>query len=654
MNDLHTSKTVGNPGGAAADNPKDASSYSTQEQTLVGPVPSYRELLPTLAGQETAGKRLLAVGMTLGDFELLRLLGAGGFGQVYLARQRSLGREVALKITANRGEEARTLARLEHDHIVQVFAEVVDEQRDLRLLCMQYIPGTTLERVIDELAKRPQTEWSGRLILEIIDAVSTAPAAFDPAALRDREVLGGSDFVEVVCWLGARLAEALWHAHRQGVLHRDVKPANVLMSRYGRPYLADFNVAAAAVRREGDGRPLFGGTLAYMAPEHMEAFLSGDLAKRESVDERADLYALGIVLYELFTGRLPFQHTLAQPGKSKMEALRVLIAERRGGPPPLPNVTGLPEVVARLVRRCLQADVTERYQTASELARALEGCRELRHVANELPPAGFLTRLLERWPFLVGCALIVLPHLLGSVVNVLYNESQIVWRLQPEQKSFFLWFVMIYNSLAYPICLLIAVAVIVPVRNVVLKLGRSEPLDASVVTAARQRALRLPLWTIVVSCLGWLPGGILFPLALHHWAGRIEGDVFSQFLISFTISGLIALTYSFLAMQYLVVRVLYPHLWIDAGDMRPTARVELRGLDRRLGLVQFLAVLIPLAGAVMMIGEGPDSFRKADYQTYRLVVTALIGMGMFGLGVAIAVTGRLRETLAVLTGSQRR
>lgn len=654
MNDLETSKTVTNQPGADAGEPKDASSYSTKEQTLSGPMPSYREMLPTLAAQETTGQAPPAVGAIFGDFELLRLLGSGGFGQVYLARQRSLGREVALKITANRGEEARTLARLEHDHIVQVFAEVVDEQRDLRLLCMQYIPGTTLERVIDELAKRPQAEWSGRAILEIIDAVSTAPAALDPAALRDREVLAGSDFVEAVCWLGARLAEALWHAHRQGVLHRDVKPANVLLSRYGRPYLADFNVAAAAVRREGDGRPLFGGTLAYMAPEHLEAFLSGDLAKRDSVDERADLYALGIVLYELFTSRLPFQHTLAQTGKSKIEALRVLIAERRDGPPPLPSVAGVPEVVARLVRRCLEADATERYQTASELARALGGCRELRHVANELPTAGFLTRLLECWPFLVGCLLIVLPHLLGSVVNVSYNELQIVRRLEPEQRNFFLWFVMIYNSIAYPICLFLSAAVIVPIRNVLCKLGRSEPVDAGVVATARQRALRLPLWTVIISCLGWLPGGVLFPVALHQWSGPISGVVFVQFLISFTISGLIALTYSLLAMEYLVLRVLYPRLWIDAGDVRPAARLELRGLDRRLGLVQFLAVLIPLAGALLMIGEGPDSFERADYQTYRLLVTALIGLGMLGLGVAIAVTGRLRQTLAVLTGSQRR
>ena len=211
---------------------------------------------------------------------------------------------------------------------------------------------------------------------------------------------------------------------------------------------------------------------------------------------------------------------------------------------------------------------------------------------------------------------------------------------------------MIYNVFAYPLCLLLMAAVIVPVRKVWLRLKRSEPLLAGTVETARRRALRLPIWAIVISCLGWLPGGLLFPLALHFWTGPIAPDVFGHFLISFTVSGLIALTYSFLALQFLVLRVLYPGLWIDTRSLRQTARTELRGLDHRLALFQFLAVLIPLAGALLMIGVGPESFQTADYQTFRLLVTALIALGMVGLGVAIAVTSRLRQTLAILNGGE--
>jgi serine/threonine protein kinase len=182
-------------------------------------------------------------GGQFGDFEILSLLGEGAFAKVYLARQISLGRQVALKVSANQGTEARTLAILEHDHIVRVFSEVVDPTHNLRLLCMQYVPGTTLQCLIEEFCRRDPRAWSGRALVEIIDRQSRQPAIFDPAALRDREVLHGADFIEAVCWIGARLAEALAHAHGQGVLHRDIKPANILVSRYGRPMLVDFNVA---------------------------------------------------------------------------------------------------------------------------------------------------------------------------------------------------------------------------------------------------------------------------------------------------------------------------------------------------------------------------------------------------------------------------
>src|SRR6266852_5803502 len=130
----------------------------TEVDQPTGLAPTFR---PMVEAREK-GDRHLFPGQHLGDFELLRLLGKGSFGQVFLARQVSLDRQVALKVTANWGTEARTLARLEHDHIVQVYAEGVES--DLRLLCMQYVAGTTLERVIHALHGLPRHEWNGRAI----------------------------------------------------------------------------------------------------------------------------------------------------------------------------------------------------------------------------------------------------------------------------------------------------------------------------------------------------------------------------------------------------------------------------------------------------------------------------------------------------------
>jgi hypothetical protein len=153
---------------------------------------------------------------------------------------------------------------------------------------------------------------------------------------------------------------------------------------------------------------------------------------------------------------------------------------------------------------------------------------------------------------------------------------------------------------------------------------------------------------------------VIFPLALHLRAGPLEPKVFMQFLFSFTVSGLIALTYSVIAVEYLVVRVLYPGLWLDARAMRQKARGDLERAEGRLSVLQFLAVLIPLAGAALLLGVGPDEFRQPGvdareaYRRFRLLVTGLLGAGMVGLGLALLAGRELRETVRALTAGAGR
>ncbi len=138
-----------------------------------------------------------APGEEIDDFEIVRMLGRGAFGHVYLARQLSLDREVALKVSANRGSEGRTMARLEHAHIVQVYSEKVDEATDQRLLCMQLVPGIGLEKIIGSIGMQMSVlqsletslagetssppSWRGSDVLAIIDTNATMPTALDPA-----------------------------------------------------------------------------------------------------------------------------------------------------------------------------------------------------------------------------------------------------------------------------------------------------------------------------------------------------------------------------------------------------------------------------------------------------------------------------------------
>ena len=160
----------------------------------------------------------------------------------------------------------------------------------------------------------------------------------------------------------------------------------------------------------------------------------------------------------------------------------------------------------------------------------------------------------------------------------------------------------------------------------------------------RRRALALPLWAAGLSCLGWLPGGLLFPLLIDLAAGPLPSKVFGHFLFSFTISGLIALTYSGLAVQWIVLRILYPQLWADGSGFRETARQELTSLDRRLRVWQFLAGLIPLAGAALIVSVGPEEFSL----WFRILAIALIALGMAGLGLGILIGSRIQQILVAL------
>jgi hypothetical protein len=246
-------------------------------------------------------------------------------------------------------------------------------------------------------------------------------------------------------------------------------------------------------------------------------------------------------------------------------------------------------------------------------------------------------------------ALALLPHVLGSAVNIGYNALRIVRALTAAQQGVFAWSVLGYNLLMYPACLAILIGVTVPGWKALRALGRGQDVDAERVAAVRRGVLRWPLWAVAVSCLGWLPGGALFPLAIAVFAGPVCDEVVGHFAVSFTVSGLIALTYTFFGVQFLVLRVFYCRLWVDGQGLGPAARAEFGALGPRLRRFQLLAGLIPLVGALLMVGVGPEI---SGYRTFRLLVTALLVLGMAGFGVATVAHNVLSQTLAVLVRAQ--
>jgi serine/threonine protein kinase/tetratricopeptide (TPR) repeat protein len=332
----------------------------------VGPGPQHGTE-PNGTDHETAGSVAQAVsalppgGEILG-FRLVRELGRGAFGRVYLARQGDLAdRLVVLKVSgATPALEPRVLARLQHTNIVPVHS--VHQTGPLQVLCMPYFGATTLEVVVRELRQLPVPPSSGHWLFELLER-----RAEGDSAKRAVQLFSGS-YVTAVLGLAARLADGLAYAHERGVLHQDLKPANVLLGDDGQPMLLDFNLAHDSAIRASAGPDHVGGTLAYMAPEHLEAFRDG----RTQADPRSDIYALGLILDELLTGQPTFSvaggHTDVQE----------MIAARQAGPPDVRRRNKeATAAVASILKRCLAPVPSQRYQSARQLGEDIE-----RHLAD--------------------------------------------------------------------------------------------------------------------------------------------------------------------------------------------------------------------------------------------------------------------------------
>jgi len=318
------------------------------------------------------------VGETIEGFKLLAELGRGSQGLVFIASQVALAdRPVVLKVTAHDGYEHLSLARLQHTYIVPLYWAQDIPSRDLRMLCMPYLGGTTLANILSKLNSKPADQRTGPDFLDALDqAQVAAPAPIAPFTKGPvRHFLSRASYVQIVAWMGACLAEALHYAHERGLVHLDLKPSNVLMAADGQPMLLDFNLSQGPLRPDEKIPERFGGTLDFMSPEQKQAlaaFRDGKPAPM-LVDGRSDVFSLGLVLYEALGGNpdvaegplLPPLHL----GNSKVSL-------------------GLSDII----KRCLQEDPAYRFPDAEGLAAELR-----RHLAD-LPLQGVANRSLkERW-----------------------------------------------------------------------------------------------------------------------------------------------------------------------------------------------------------------------------------------------------------------
>jgi serine/threonine protein kinase len=341
----------------------------------------YHRLLSQVVGPSPAPPRFPEPGERFQWFHLRSILGQGGAARVYLADDEELGgRRVALKVSPDRGEEPSILGRLDHAHIVPVLSVAREPETGLRGLCMPYQPGLPLDEVLRRV-ELPPARRGARVLWEALDWPDAAEAA---EALRGPGWAGfplQGTFPEAAAWIVAELARALAHAHSRGILHRDVKPANVLLARRDGPQLLDFNLAHDPYAPSEAEAALRGGTFPYMAPEQLEAFLDPD--RWDNVGEAADLYALGLIFSELLTG---LRSEAPDPGLPVPRAICELLDRRAGAPPSLRVLNpDVPHALDAIVALCLAPAPENRYPdalaVADDLQRFLDH-RPLRHASN--------------------------------------------------------------------------------------------------------------------------------------------------------------------------------------------------------------------------------------------------------------------------------
>ena len=342
----------------------------------------------------------------IGRFKLGEELGRGGMGVVYKAFDPKLGREVALKVLpspisstpqalARFKREGQALAQIQHPHIVPIH-EIGTSEEDVPFLVMKYIEGSSLAKLIRGLAGKDEKE------------------------LRRVQLVPGSEgsYIKAVVRILLCIADALHTAHENGIVHRDVKPENILVDKSGHPYLVDFGIARGIEDSGLTQTGILPGTPEFMAPEQIDA--------PAEVGPQTDVYGLGATLYYCLTMRMPFS------GKSRD---RILEQVRRKEPPAPRRIR--PEIPRDIETICLTAmekDPGRRYRSAAEFREDLDRFLEYRQVkARPLGPLTRFARLLARNRMVSAIAALAFVLVVGGPFSFALHEANARERIASEK-----------------------------------------------------------------------------------------------------------------------------------------------------------------------------------------------------------------------------
>ena len=583
------------------------------------------------ASRPTSSKSHLAAideNTEIGDCRLLKEIGSGAFARVFLALQRSMQRFIAIKISYRASSEPKLLSKLNHPHIVRVYH--YDDRRlahrGLYQLYMEYVPGCSLKQLLDDIRSVDPPQRTGGFVIERIKRLRSGSGDMSidegtPSSFTQ------TTWEEAVCWIGARLADALDYAHQNGVIHRDIKPDNILLRANGSPMLLDLNVGFG---RETGVRPGddFGGSLPYMSPEQRYAFKYSK--KSTDVSEASDVYSLAVVIYELLTGHLPNENRTVIAGAT---VTLNATAHDEADTADLNTTRAYPydcaEELKSVIEGSLSIEPSERPTTA-ELARrlAILSTPPLRKLL--VPPKNHWTNRLATWPVLGTALAAFVPNLIIAGLNVLYNRLPMneikVSQFEPE-----------VNAVVFPMGFLLLVPYLL---WVVRATGDEQRLEQPNQwnTYATRCLLMGRFFAMVVFSL-WAFTGVAFPYLCDVHGGQNLGAYdYVQFFLTQILFGVFASSITFFCVTVVSVAALFPQsLW---KERPPKTKGILSRLDWHVGFYRTLLALAPSFALIAI-----SVFDRND--PYLLLQLGLFGA--IGYGLAISLTPIIRSAFLSTT-----
>lgn len=654
--------------------------------------PRQAEVLKRLLGLNTnksistmsSGRReaVLEIGDKIDDFDVLLKLGQGAFAGVYLARQRSMQRLVALKVSRDKGSEGQTLAQLDHPNIVRVYDQRVLPDRKLRLMYMQHIPGGTLQSVVERVRETPPAARDGRLLLAVVDEHLRARGEEIPTDSPTRRRIAGMTWPQTVCWLGGRLATALEYAHLRGVLHRDIKPANVLLAADGTPKLADFNVSFSSKVEGLTPATFFGGSLAYMSPEQLEATNANSDRRPDELDGRSDLFSLNVMLWELLTGARPFPEDLSQG--NWLDMLGTLTKSRMQPPPAAAHARlpeNLPQGFLPIILNCLEGERDQRPANAGMLTRRLDLCMRPKAQALLHPRKNSWVGWIREHPFWVVILVGVIPNVILSYFNIEFNLNTVAKHYGMKLPDFAWSIILPVNSLAYPLgvglSLYLALPVIRAVRSALAPIPLLEPagpaystimLDSKgretgllaakpnlvflptprvrgVTARLRGRCLWLGTWIAGIVLGLWCVSGLAIPWCLSRAlpvGPELSLASGAQLLISQLLFGVLTATQVFFWLTLVCVRWYFP-LLVTLTEDSAFDQAQLPRIERMTGVIFLVALVTPFVAMLL----GIFNFNPVKDE-FTFVFGMIAGLGFAGSLLSLWLITLIRGDLAVL------